>query len=102
MQKPYEPPKQEHDLICPNCGSSDISQDLKHTVKNSNNQELKQYSCGSCHANFIPAMDGTPSNNKSVDKWAMKMRQKEGMNENKTWSKPKKDFIIILPVDDSK
>lgn len=94
MQEPYKP-NIEHDMLCPNCGSHNVSIDESKDVKGVAGENLIQYSCGDCKSHFIPAM--TEADNSAIYRWSEKMRVVEGMNEGKKWSKPKTKFIIITP-----
>ena len=95
MQKPYQPPHPEHDMICPNCGSHNVTIDESTEVKNTHNESLKQYLCGDCESHFIPTVTESIHEDSITKPWVNKMRTQEGMNEGKSWSKPKIEYIII-------
>ena len=98
MQMPFSPPDEKHDMICPNCGSTNVSLDETNEVKNTHNEKLKQFICSDCRASFIPSITESTEHSQ-IKHWAVKNRTNEGMNEGKAWSKPKQEFIIIIPKD---
>lgn len=92
MENPYEPPKDAEKVACPECGSTNTGRDDTKVKSMPENKTLHHYVCGDCKCNFIPAME---SKRTIQDSWARKMRMSEGMNEQISWAKEDKSYIVI-------
>lgn len=98
MQPPDEGPKEE-EMICPNCGSTDVQVNEENTYKVAPMGTLMhEYHCASCNAKFFPAMENIEVDNqgKLIEKWSRKVDQElwqERMRQRV--NKPKKFYIRI-------
>jgi DNA-directed RNA polymerase subunit RPC12/RpoP len=91
MDVPYNPPKEDDGIVCPECGSTNVGINEDVDVKSKpDNKSLKQYTCGDCKCTFIPAM---MEESRPIDAWALKLRLNEHMN-NKPWKKAT-NYIVI-------
>jgi uncharacterized Zn finger protein len=91
MQEPYTPAHEEHGMICPTCGTKNVSKDITSELK-IGDKPLIRYICGDCKETFIPAMLGKDTQN-NVQKWANKMATKMELNEGINFKK--EDQVII-------
>jgi DNA-directed RNA polymerase subunit RPC12/RpoP len=91
METPYQPPKKDDGITCPECGSTNVGINEDVDVKSKpDNKPLTQYTCGDCECTFIPAMEDV---DKTIGGWAKKMRFNENMN-NGSWKKAQKYIVI--------
>jgi hypothetical protein len=95
MLKPYKIDSSESELLCPDCSSKNIKEDTDVEVKAGKDHNLKQYYCEDCKIHFIPAIRGKTNENKEIASWSNKVRQQEGLNENRSW-RERDDICIII------
>lgn len=95
MQKPYLPGNEENNMICPDCGSTNVNKDPSSTVK-IGDKKIDEYVCSDCKITFIPAMVSKDAT--KVEKWAKKMGTQMELNEGKSYKKEQPVYITIKEV----